>query len=86
LRDSRGRERTLYVENVGHDALLCMTDQTVCLTTDTELELVRSDEVLQGGVIGRLPALSSAIPLQAGERLVVTRDLVSRWTTENSKA
>jgi len=75
LRDSRGRQRTLYVENVGHDALLCMTDRTVYLTTDTELELVRGDEAVQRGVIGRLPAVSSAIPLQPGDTLVVTRSL-----------
>jgi pyruvate kinase len=75
LRDSRNRERTLEVETAGHAALLCRTDRTVYLTTDTELELIRGGEVVQRGAIGKLPAAASAIPLQAGDTLVVTRDL-----------
>jgi pyruvate kinase len=75
LRDSRGRERTLEVENAGSAVLLCKTDRTVYLTTDTEIELVRGGEVMQRGVVGRLPPVSSAIALQGGDTLVVTRDL-----------
>jgi pyruvate kinase len=75
LHDARGRSRTLVVDNVGRQSLLCTTDRTVYLTTGTELELRRDNRVVCAGVIGTLPPLDSAIPLQPGDSLVVTRDL-----------
>ena len=75
LRDSRGRYRTLQVDTVGRHSLLCTTEQTVYLATGTKIELWRGDRRLESGAIGTLPALESAIPLEVGDALVVTRDL-----------
>jgi pyruvate kinase len=75
LRDARGRQRTLTVDSLGQYSLLCTIDRTVYLTTGTELELFRDGQRLGQGTVGRLPAVPSAIPLEPGDMLVVTRDL-----------
>jgi pyruvate kinase len=75
LVDSRGRHRTLLVENVGGHSLLATADRTVYLTTGTRVELWRQDEHLRTGEIGTLPAVDSAISLEAGDDLIVTREL-----------
>lgn len=75
LRDARGRYRILLVDNVGLHTLRCTTEHTVYLTTGTELELWRGNHPIETGRIGALPPLESAIPLEAGDSLVITRDL-----------
>jgi pyruvate kinase len=75
LRDARDRPRSLPVDSVGRHSLLCTTTRTVYLTTGMELELWRDDRCVDTGTVGRLPAAVSAIPLEAGDRLVITRDM-----------
>jgi pyruvate kinase len=75
LRDAAGRTRRVLVENVGRHSLLGTTDRTTYLTTGTRVELRRADRILETGEIGNLPPRDAAIPLQAGDALVVTRDL-----------
>jgi pyruvate kinase len=75
LKDARGRHRDVLVDSVGRHSLLCTTDRTVYLTTGTAIELWRGQERLDSGEIGRLPPAASAIPLEPGDMLIVTRDL-----------
>ena len=75
LRDARGRQRSLEVDNVGRHSLMCTTVRTVYLTSGAEVELWRGDERVDTGAIGTLPALEAAIPLERGDTLIVTRDL-----------
>jgi pyruvate kinase len=75
LKDARGRHRDLLVDNVGRHSLLCTTARTVYLTTGTSVELWRGDTCLDAGEIGRLPPVASAIPLEAGDMLILTREL-----------
>jgi pyruvate kinase len=75
LDDARGRRRELVVDNVGRHSLLCTTDRTVYLTTGTPIELWRGDTRLESGEIGKLPPVASAISLESGDTLIVTRDL-----------
>jgi len=75
LRDARGRQRTLTVENVDQHSLLCTTERTVYLTTGMEVELCRDDRSLTTGTVGKLPALQLAIPLEPGDTLIITRDM-----------
>src|SRR5262249_51949493 len=75
LDDARARRRDLLVDNVGRHSLLCTTDRTVYLTTGTPIELWRGDKSLERGAIGRLPPVASAISLEAGDTLIVTREL-----------
>jgi len=75
LRDTRGRQRSLKVDDVGQRGVLCSIEQTVYLATGTELELHRDDRLVATGTVGRLPAVASTIPLAVGDTLVVTRDL-----------
>jgi pyruvate kinase len=77
LRDARGRRRTLTVDSLGQHSLLCTVDRTVYLTTGTELELVRDGQRIGRGMVGKLPAQPSAIPLAPGDTLVVIRDLTA---------
>jgi pyruvate kinase len=75
LEDARDRHRGLLVDSVGRHSLLCTTDRTVYLMTGTPVELWRGDELLERGEIGRLPPVASAIPLEPGDTLIVTREL-----------
>jgi pyruvate kinase len=75
LTDTRGRHRDLLVDNVGRQTLLCTTDRTVYLTSGTPIELWRRDACLERGEVGRLPPVASAIPLERGDTLIVTREL-----------
>src|SRR5262245_26336555 len=75
LDDARGRRRELLVDNVGRHSLLCTTDRTVYLTTGTPIELWRGEDRLESGEIGRLPPIASAISLEPGDTLIVTREL-----------
>jgi pyruvate kinase len=75
LDDARGRRRDLLVDNVGRQSLLCTTDRTLYLTTGTPIELWRGDKRLESGEIGRLPPIASAISLEPGDTLIVTREL-----------
>jgi pyruvate kinase len=75
LRDTRGRQRRLSIDSVGRQRVSCTTDRTVYLTTGTAIELLRSDVRIASGVVGCLPPLESAIPLEPGDTLVITRDM-----------
>jgi pyruvate kinase len=75
LKDARGRDRELLVDDVAGHRLICITDRTVYLTSGTRVDLWRGDGCLESGEIGRLPPLESSIPLKPGDTLIVTREL-----------
>jgi pyruvate kinase len=75
LKDTRGRDRVLPIIDRSGRAFLCTSDRTTYLATGLELELRRFGKVIASGKIGKLPPSESAIPLSAGDSLVITREL-----------
>jgi pyruvate kinase len=75
LRDARGRQRWLPVGAVGRHGISCTTERTVYLVTGTHIDLLRAEQPVASGTVGQLPPIESAIPLEAGDTLVVTRDM-----------
>jgi pyruvate kinase len=75
LKDTRGRNRVLPVIDLSKRAFLCTSERTTYLGTGMELELRRFGEVIASGKIGKLPPGEAAIPLTAGDSLVITRGL-----------
>ena len=75
LKDTRGRTRVLPIIDQSARAFLCISDRTTYLATGMEVELRRSGKVIASGKIGKLPPSEAAIPLSAGDSLVITRDL-----------
>lgn len=75
LKDTRVRVRVLPIIDLSQRAFLCISDRTTYLATGMELELRRFGKVIASGKIGKLPPSEAAIPLSAGDSLVITRDL-----------
>jgi pyruvate kinase len=75
LKDTRGRDRVLPIIDFSERAFLCISDRSTYLATGMELELRRFGKVVASGKIGKLPPSEAAIPLSAGDSLVITRDL-----------
>jgi len=75
LKDTRGRSRVFPIIDMSERAFLCTSDRTTYLSTGMELELRRFGKVIASGKVGKLPPGEAAIPLSAGDSLVITRDL-----------
>jgi pyruvate kinase len=72
LIDARQRQRILEVVAVTDTGCCCTCDRTGYVTSGTPLTLRRQDQIVGCGAIGRLTALPGVIPLQVGDRLIVT--------------
>jgi pyruvate kinase len=75
LKDTRGRNRVLPILDRSERAFLCTSDRTIYLSTGMELDLRSFGKVIASGKVGKLPPSEAAIPLSAGDSLVITRDL-----------
>jgi pyruvate kinase len=73
VRDVRGKKRRLKVETADGGALLCATDRTVYLETDSRLVFLAKDTEQGRGRVGLLPASPQALRLRLGDHLVLTR-------------
>jgi len=73
VHDVRGKKRRLKVESTDGGALLCATDRTVYLETDSRLVFFAKDTELGRGRVGLLPASPQALQLHPGDHLVLTR-------------
>jgi len=73
VRDLRGKKRRLKVETTDGGALLCATDQTVYLETDSQLVFFAKDKEEGRGWVGPLPASPQALRLRTGDHLMLTR-------------
>ena len=75
LEDARGRGRVFSIVAADDASILCNCDRTTYLMTGTRVELRRSGKLVVSGSVGRLPPTEGAVPLKAGDSLIVTRDL-----------
>jgi pyruvate kinase len=74
LIDARQRRRVLEVVAVTDTGCCCTCDRTAYVTSGTPLTLRRQGRVVGRGAIAQLPAFPGTIPLQVGDRLIVTPD------------
>ncbi|HRQ39106.1 MAG TPA: pyruvate kinase [Chloroflexota bacterium] len=73
LVDTRGRKRQLTIVHKLDNSCLAETDRTHYVETGLPVRLMRAGELLVMGQIGNLPELVLPIPLQTGDRLILTR-------------
>jgi pyruvate kinase len=73
VRDVRGKKRRLKVETIEGGGLLCATDRTVYLQTESRLVFFAKDAKQGHGRVGLLPASPQALLLRPGDHLVLTR-------------
>lgn len=87
LIDARGRHRQLLVIRKKDNSCLAETDRTHYAETGMPVRLVREDELIAESQIGDLPDLILPIPLQKGDRLILTRaDIPGRPAHYDEKA
>lgn len=73
LVDARRRRRQLQVVELRENGCLCESSQTGYVTSGMKFDIIRHDEQLDSGVIGKLPALETSIPLQAGDEIKILK-------------